>query len=121
MWKYEPPLITIVYDPCDGLTLPDGKIQKWVDDTLIKKQPATGMILKYRIASARILDHIRLAIIQEKIKPEDFVLEHEGKNYFIDKYGVFDWEPDCPHLRNDLISKMVRLQMQKRIADNKGD
>lgn len=76
--------LIIEYDPDKGITLPDNKYEKYVNDAIANREITPHVV----IGSELLLTLFRCAVVKNKIKHSDLKFMFKGKIIDVDKYGT---------------------------------
>lgn len=99
-------MIEITYDPKLGKSVPDGKVQSWVETFI--SDALTHNVKACKVGSELMIHAIRLAIKQGKLDHNDVVFVFEGEEIKSDKDGrMFHWPLGfCDHYES-FLSKLL--------------
>lgn len=98
--------LVIEYDSMLGDVMPDGKVQKYVDDTIIMLGNAEQINLK--VGSVVLFDAFRVAIHDERIDYRDVTVHFGEKDYKLDKNArMNNWPVGLCDVYDDILDKLV--------------
>ncbi len=89
------PKIVITYDE-DGLATGDGKADILVDTFI------DAISVEHTTSTASVIDAIRVAVVEKRIKPDDVIFIFKGEQIFVRSNGELSKWPIgfCDHQRN---------------------
>lgn len=95
-------MIILLYDPINGIALPDGKVAEVVTDILDKHDPDQHFPIMVDIGNHLTVNQFRLAVADGKLRPDDIEIRYEGHKIYVDLEGKLSSWPKgfCDHLMN---------------------
>lgn len=98
--------LVIEYDSMLGDVMPDGKVQKYVDDTIIMLGNAEQINLK--VGSVVLFDAFRVAVCEKKLSRENVTIRFDGKDYELDTGGkISNWPVGLCEVYDDILDRLV--------------
>lgn len=98
--------LVIEYDSMLGDVMPDGKVQKYIDDTVIMLGNAEQINLK--VGSVVLFDAFRVAIREKKLDYKTVTVYFNGKTYELDTEGkISNWPAGMCDVYDDILDKLV--------------
>jgi hypothetical protein len=102
--------LIIEYDPILGDVMPDGKVQQYIDDTivLLRNTEHSALEVKAVVGSVVLFDAFRVAIHEEKIDHKDVTIRFQEKDYKLDKNARMTYWPEglCD-VYDDILDRLV--------------
>lgn len=109
-------MLVIVYDPYNGVAVPDAKVANAVENMLNYPDSV------FYVGNSIILDEIRLRIVRGQIPHTHVKFVYQHKDIFLNQYGnpIGDdgWPKDIFYHSDDLTSRILTAQMERRRRDN---
>lgn len=98
--------LVIKYDPMLGDVMPDGKVQKYVDDTIIMLGNEEQIDLN--VGSVVLFDAFRVAIHEKKIDYRSVTTHFQGKDYNFDiNARISNWPVGLCDVYDDILERLV--------------
>lgn len=93
-------MIRLIYDPLEGLVLPDGKIEEW----LLRLQ-VSGASTGVTVGSHLLIDNARALVREGRLS--DVVVISEGKEHLVDSDGFYDNYPEALYYFDDVLCRLL--------------
>ena len=119
-------MIKIIYDPKNGQTVPDKRVDSFVKQW-ISSNAYVDKDIELRIGSEIIIDRFRLAILNEEIDINQIEVWFEDKHLVHNEYGVFKTYPEgfCDTSVNFverlLMGGIKKRKLLREAKENKND
>lgn len=99
----------IEYDSMIGDIVPDGKVQKYVDDMvlMVHNENLSSPIIII-VGSVVLLDALRVAIKEKRLDRNTTTIHFEGKDYKVDKNArMTHWPVGLCDVYDDILDRLV--------------